>query len=426
MNRIVRSFAIAIAAIVIFISGRAEAGTCKLSIMLDRSGSMKTVRSSDGLTRCQVATQGVIDALNAYALGDLYEVNTGRIFSSNDDYDTNCPDPANRLVSIWAFEDSQIVHLTNGFVPIAMAPGILENSSFFQNNNGSFVPKECVFGATPLAQGMCESARDFPAGVPPAGEIRHAIVLTDGDENFSDQVPLSDQGLRCRAPGDPAQPDLTNPNGWAQHVKNEYASRGVVATGFLYDGGVVSASVASARVRETVPGISGLQALALGDRGYPVSADITFFQSLATQTGGSFAKALDTAPVASDPSLIDSDGDGIPDYRDLCDAPGCIDNDHDGIPDVVDQCLFSREDGNGPNPGDGCPDGDADGIPNDRDQCLTKREDYLPPKPTDGCPIPAVAAPAAPATYLGLLALTMLGCGFLALRKLRPRTLVVN
>src|SRR5262249_12867297 len=131
-------------------------------------------------------------------------------------------------------------------------------------------------------------------------------------------------------------------------------------------------------------------------RAYPSSFDATLFGALAAQTGGTSTVVLDTQPVSPDASLIDSDGDGIPDFRDLCDAPGCVDGDRDGIPDVIDDCPFTLEDGNGPDPGDGCPDGDGDGIPDDSDQCRNKLEDYVPPKPTDGCPKPQLAA--APAT----------------------------
>jgi hypothetical protein len=74
--------------------------------------------------------------------------------------------------------------------------------------------------------------------------------------------------------------------------------------------------------------------------------------------------------------LDDSDGDGVPDDRDLCpDTPpetqvdeyGCPDSDGDGVPDDVDGCPDTP-------PGtqvneDGCPDADGDGAPDDVDLC---------------------------------------------------------
>ena len=91
---------------VVALCGQAHAGTCKLSIVLDRSDSMTLVRS-DGLTRCEVATQGVLDAIGAFIGTDEYVVNFGRTISSTDIYDMTCPasDPTSvKLVSIWGFE----------------------------------------------------------------------------------------------------------------------------------------------------------------------------------------------------------------------------------------------------------------------------------------------------------------------------------
>jgi len=74
----------------------------------------------------------------------------------------------------------------------------------------------------------------------------------------------------------------------------------------------------------------------------------------------------------------DSDGDGVPDYRDKCpdtpkgvavDANGCpIDSDGDGVPDYLDKCPDTPKgvavDANG------CPlDSDGDGVPDYLDKC---------------------------------------------------------
>lgn len=78
------------------------------------------------------------------------------------------------------------------------------------------------------------------------------------------------------------------------------------------------------------------------------------------------------------PALKDSDGDGVPDYKDQCpdtpsgvtvDSHGCpLDADNDGVPDYQDKC---------PNTPDGvqvdasgCPlDADNDGVPDYQDKC---------------------------------------------------------
>ncbi len=95
----------------------------------------------------------------------------------------------------------------------------------------------------------------------------------------------------------------------------------------------------------------------------------------------------------------DTDGDGIPDSKDLCilepedidgyeDADGCPDpdNDNDGIPDTVDKCPMQPEDMDGFQDEDGCPDPD-----NDKDTVLDV-DDFCPNTPGQpggarpGCP----------------------------------------
>ncbi len=102
-------------------------------------------------------------------------------------------------------------------------------------------------------------------------------------------------------------------------------------------------------------------------------------------------------PVAS----ADTDGDGIPDYRDACvelpedldgfeDEDGCPDpdNDGDGIPDALDLAPNKPEDFDGFEDDDGIPDldNDGDGIIDDRDMCPDEREDFDGFEDEDGCP----------------------------------------
>jgi len=102
-------------------------------------------------------------------------------------------------------------------------------------------------------------------------------------------------------------------------------------------------------------------------------------------------------PVAS----ADTDGDGIPDYRDACvelpedldgfeDDDGCADpdNDNDGIPDAFDLAPNKPEDFDGFEDDDGIPDldNDGDGIIDDRDMCPDEREDFDGFEDEDGCP----------------------------------------
>ncbi len=83
--------------------------------------------------------------------------------------------------------------------------------------------------------------------------------------------------------------------------------------------------------------------------------------------------------------MKDSDGDGIPDKKDLCpdqagkpEFQGCPDRDNDGIPDKDDACPDQA----GKPEFKGCPDRDNDGIPDKEDRC----PDQPGPKEFKGCP----------------------------------------
>ena len=97
----------------------------------------------------------------------------------------------------------------------------------------------------------------------------------------------------------------------------------------------------------------------------------------------------------------DSDGDGIPDFRDECprlaedvdgflDGDGCpdLDNDADGVPDGYDGTPLQMEDYDGFEDEDGVPDldNDGDGIVDERDMCPDEREDLDGFEDEDGCP----------------------------------------
>ena len=92
----------------------------------------------------------------------------------------------------------------------------------------------------------------------------------------------------------------------------------------------------------------------------------------------------------------DRDGDGIMDSQDSCiDIPGlvrfhgCPDSDNDGTPDKDDACPYNA----GSPKTHGCPDTDLDGIPDNEDRCPT----VAGPASNNGCPIDTVKpAPPAP------------------------------
>jgi outer membrane protein OmpA-like peptidoglycan-associated protein len=113
-------------------------------------------------------------------------------------------------------------------------------------------------------------------------------------------------------------------------------------------------------------------------------------------------------------TVLDTDGDGIPDTKDKCpndpedkdgfeDEDGCpdLDNDMDGIADKVDKCpgtdkdkknsfKDTKEDKDGFEDDDGCPDldNDKDGIADVIDKCPDQAEDKDGFEDDDGCPDP--------------------------------------
>ncbi len=109
------------------------------------------------------------------------------------------------------------------------------------------------------------------------------------------------------------------------------------------------------------------------------------------------------AGIVFEPTVRDSDHDGLPDDIDRCpnepediddweDNDGCPDpdNDNDGIEDLLDQCPNLPEDLNGFEDDDGCPDSnrdrDRDGVLDTEDRCPDQPEDPDGFQDQDGCP----------------------------------------
>ena len=138
------------------------------------------------------------------------------------------------------------------------------------------------------------------------------------------------------------------------------------------------------------------------DMFYTATLGLTFYIGrLKDSDGDGVPDSRDLCPktplgvkVDADGCPLDSDGDGVPDYLDKCpntptgvkvDADGCpLDSDGDGVPDYLDKCPNTptgvKVDSNG------CPlDSDGDGVPDYLDKCpntpLGVQVD------ADGCPI---------------------------------------
>ena len=102
-------------------------------------------------------------------------------------------------------------------------------------------------------------------------------------------------------------------------------------------------------------------------------------------------------PKPVEVTVVDRDGDGIPDEIDKCptdpedkdgfqDEDGCPDrdNDNDGVADDADKCPFEPEDKDDYQDSDGCPDedNDGDGLADKDDMCPTQPG----PQENKGCP----------------------------------------
>ena len=448
MNRLLSAFLVLTLTLLGF-TRTAEAAKCRMAILVDHSGSMQTLRTDGVLdpqgkvpTRCEAAGLVVGQLLQAFTQGNSYDISktndSGVIVSSTDKYDTTCPNPSDRTVSIRVFKskvtpgpNSSIVSTfdqvtqtpvtpsIDGFIPVEDAYAAWFASPYWDKN--AHAPAACdVNDFTPLADGMCTMAKDFGPGKA-LGNLNQAFTLTDGGENSSYLT-------GCRIGSDSDAPGLPGAGGWGDRVTSEYLTRGLEGHGFLFTEGAQN-MIAKSAALSVASSLEPMQLLrpkgfgTLAATATTPSSDQAFFQDLANKTGGTLAVVPDSQPIAATSnttSTTDTDGDGVPDFRDFCPFGMCVDSDGDQIPNSMDACIFTEfEDGKGPFAADGCADFDADGIHDGVDQCPTKLEDWYPPQPNDGCPRIVAAAPAASGLMLGLLGFGMLGLGIMKARRSR-------
>lgn len=131
-------------------------------LLIDRSGSMTTVRSATGNTRC-------VDALT------MAREKVQRFFR----------DLGGLRIAIWTFQDSGVTPLHAGYITSeAAALSYVDSLS----------PTGCS-GYTPLAEAMCRAVDGKPASVVTLSPLPgYLAILTDGGENNSDVCngPLGD------------------------------------------------------------------------------------------------------------------------------------------------------------------------------------------------------------------------------------------
>jgi hypothetical protein len=393
----------------IVLATRPAGAVCKMIINVDRTASM-TLPASSG-TRCTSSQNLLIAILDAYWLGmdyDITQLPRGAEESTRMNRDCPCnastgsfctdslgqrPDvtQGTRLVQVWEFHGDTMQPLwtdgEDGFISIGEAITRVNALGWYNANRESV--GDCPGPTTPMAQAMCRAARKFPLiANTPLGQVSIIKTLTDGEENWSHIVPIDTAAneARCREPTDLGDE-------WRTRVQGVYDERDVVHDAVLWGGFQELTATASAGE----PNGEALgRARATAGSSLAASPDEEFFLRLAEATGGTFRFIDLTTPISPEVTLVDSDGDGIPDFRDRCVGDCADDRDHDGIPDASDACRLLAEDGRSPFRSDGCPDADFDGVRDDVDRCRTEADDHLAPFPSDGCAAAHWSASATP------------------------------
>jgi len=221
-------------------------------ILLDRTGSMKTIRCATGNSRC-------FDALQAA------KMDVSRFFTAHS---------AGSSLAVWTFANGGPIDLTGGFVTDAATAITMLNS----------LDGVACGGLTPLAESICDAVDALAAAFPSAPQAARILaVSSDGAENFSDMNcagPDSAAGMACGE---------FDPGSWQQQVCDKIVGNGV----------------AQIRFWGTFGGCGTTRTLGLDSetgvlRSVGIS-DTIFFSALANATGGTFTFFEDNLPPPSGP-----------------------------------------------------------------------------------------------------------------------------
>jgi hypothetical protein len=289
-------------------SGTSEAGTggltcndaaapapdhsCDLAIVLDTSGSMGTVRSGSGQTRCEDAVHYARAAINFFRCGREADASgtcaattddrPGALYIDSDDasydfdvvYDDRknaCTSASAKRVNVFAFDArSGIRSVTKGSVGDGDGWVLLANDcDAVKLLNALEVLLGSCGGHTPLADALCELATARPRVEKTHGDGR-LLLLTDGGENASVG--------RCAGADDSTAVPPYDPGSWQDRVF-----------------GWLSPPVSSWSIDTTLFEPPGGQDGADPETGGSISSQKTqrFFTGLANATGGALTVVTD-------------------------------------------------------------------------------------------------------------------------------------
>lgn len=204
-------------------------------VLIDRSGSMNTVRTVTNNTRCVDAFRQAKIELDA-----LFNVH-GRTH-----------------VAVWSFAGTTVTKHTIGYVNQATALAAINSAE----------ASGCTNGITPLADAMCWAIDDLSSQEP--GQTTNLYIATDGYENSSTEECAGSSG------------DLTVAGTW-QHKVYTKANNKLVKTSTSY---WVSSTDLELQAGDT-------QSATLTTCSTTAACEDKLFSSLATMSGGEYRRAKD-------------------------------------------------------------------------------------------------------------------------------------
>lgn len=303
----------------LLITQSAMAAECRLSIVLDRTGSMGS--GADPLSKCSVARDFTIGVIQGFINGDDVSVipdpnmpvDLTNPLIDPGFYNVACPLLSERQVEIITISEatdfpSAPVSYTSGFVAPAVALAQLASLEATDNAGTS-----TCSGGTQLSDSLCVAADSLRAEASIFAQLRRMKIVTDGGENASSSAPAT----VCEDPVESI---------WIQNTSNHLLFGGLP---IQYDAILFTNLFASS----AAPNGGGNPGDEVSGSGKLSTAEQNFLGSLAINTGGSVNLLTGPADVAG--TFTSPSGGGV----DLCGSDFDMDFDVDNL----DALRFSQD-----------------------------------------------------------------------------------